>query len=67
MELLSLLIQRDVIIALAIFGALIATLGSILLRNVSWVSPSTARIIYRTGYGLSCASVVGFIVAGLLL
>ena len=67
MELLSLLMNRNVIIGLAIIGALIATLGSILLRNDSWISPSTARIVTRTGYSLSWASVIGFIVAGLLL
>lgn len=67
MELLSLLMHRDIIIGLAIFGALIATLGSILSRSGSWIRPSTARIVTRTGYGLSWISVIGFIVAGLLL
>ncbi len=66
MELIPLLLQRDLIIALAIFGALIATVGSMLMRNKSSVSPYMARLVLRTGYGLSWGSVAVFIIAGLL-
>ena len=66
MELIPLLLQRNLIIALAVFGALVATVGSILMRQNSSVSSRVARMVLRTGYGLSWGSVAGFITAGLL-
>jgi len=66
MELLDLVIQRPVVITLAIVGAAVATLGSVLLRKSSRVDPKTARLILRLGYGISGASIAIFIVAGFL-
>ena len=66
MELIPLLLQRNLIIALAVFGALTATVGSIIMRKNSSVSPRVARMVLRTGYGLSWVSVAGFNTAGLL-
>ncbi len=66
MEFMTLLLQRKVIIALAVIGALIATVGSILMRKNTSVNPRVARIVLRTGYGLSWGSVATFIIAGLL-
>jgi drug/metabolite transporter (DMT)-like permease len=66
MEVLDTVLQRPVIIALAVAGAVVATIGSVLMRKDSRVSPGTARLILRVGYGLAWASVVIFIVAGFL-
>lgn len=66
MELLDLVIQRPVVIALAIAGAAVATLGSVLLRQGSRVNPKTARLILRLGYGISGISIAIFIAAGFL-
>jgi len=66
MEFMTLLLQRKVIIALAVIGALIATVGSILMRKKTSVNPRVARIVLRTGYTLSWGSVATFIIAGLL-
>jgi hypothetical protein len=66
MDLLDLILQRPVVIALAIFGAGVATVGSILMRKGSRIDPRTARLILRIGYGISWASVGIFIAAGFL-
>ena len=66
MEFMTLLLQRKVIIALAVFGALTATVGSIFMRKNSSVNPRVARTVLRTGYALSWGSIATFIIAGLL-
>ena len=66
MEFMTLLLQRKVIITLAVIGALIATVGSILMRKNISVNPRVARIVLRTGYALSWGSIATFIIAGLL-
>lgn len=58
------LLQRHVVIALAIIGALLATAGSYLTRKQKLLAPRTARLILRVGYGLSWASVAIFIIIG---
>ena len=65
-ELLGMLTQRPVIIALAIGGALIATAGSIVLHSRRDAPPAWARHVMRAGYALTWASVGLFIVAGFL-
>lgn len=64
MDLLDVLLQREVIISLAIVGAILATLGSYLLRDKSRVDRRTARLVLRAGYGVAWLSVVLFIAAG---
>jgi hypothetical protein len=66
MELLDFVIQRPVVIALAIAGAAVATVGSVLLRKGSRVDPKTARLILRVGYGITWVSIAIFIAAGFL-
>lgn len=66
MDLLDLVLQRPIIIALAIAGAAVATVGSVLLRKGSRVDPKTARLVMRIGYGITWLSVGIFIVAGFL-
>ena len=66
MELLALIAGRPVVIALAILGAIVATLGSWLVRHPGRLGERGARFVLRFGYGLSGASVALFIVAGYL-
>ena len=66
MELLALIAARPVVIALAILGAIVATLGSWLVRHPGRLGERGARFVLRLGYGLSGASVALFIVAGYL-
>ncbi len=64
MDLLPLITQRPMIIALALVGALIATVGNLFLRRSTKVDPRTAKLITRFGYGISWVSVALFIAAG---
>ena len=64
MEFLDPLLQRNVIIGLAVSGGLVALLGSFLLRKQASVDPRTARFVLRAGYALTWLSVALFIVRG---
>jgi hypothetical protein len=64
MELLDALLQRSVIVVLAISGACIATLGGYLMRERSKSNRRIARRILRAGYALAWFSIALFIVAG---
>ncbi len=64
MDLLAPLLQRPVIIALAIVGGVISVLGSVLLRRGSWLGPQASRFVLRTGYAITWSSVALFIAAG---
>ena len=66
MELLGLLSSRPVVIALAVAGALVATIGSWFLRNPGRLGAHGARWVMRIGYGITGASILLFIVAGFL-
>ena len=66
MELLALIAGRPVVIALAVVGAIMATLGSYLGRHPGRLGERGARFVLHLGYGLSGASVALFIVAGFL-
>lgn len=57
-------LQREVVIALAIVGAVAATLGSWLMRRIA--GSTMAKAIYFGGYGATGISVLLFILAGLL-
>ena len=65
-EVLALIAGRPIVIALAILGAIVATLGSWLVRHPGRLGERGARFVLRFGYGLSGASVALFIVAGYL-
>ena len=60
------LISRPVIIAGAIAGALIATLGPIILKRAGVQSSRVLSTVTRLGYALSWISVGLFIAAGFL-
>jgi hypothetical protein len=63
MDVLSFLLQREVIIATAIVGAAMTVVGSVIAgRNAS--SSRLARGILRFGYAVTFASIALFIVAG---
>lgn len=64
MDLLTLISNRPLIIALALVGAVIATVGNLFLRRSTKIDPRTAKLITRFGYGISWASVALFIAAG---
>lgn len=63
-ELLDVVLQRSVVVALAIIGALLATVGSILLRKGSQINPRIGRFVLRLGYAVAWASVAIFIAIG---
>lgn len=62
---LGFLLDRTVIVALAVVGAVIATCGNHLLRKpASAAGARNARLVLRTGYAITAASIVLFIIAG---
>ena len=66
LEWLGLLTQRPIIIALAVVGAVLATLG---VNSVAYrlrIGPHVARWLLRCGYGAVWTSVILFVVAGFL-
>ncbi len=67
MGILELLTSRPFIITLAVIGGLIAMLGNYLLREGSTTPEPTAKLVLRSGYGLTWASVAAFIIAGFLV
>ncbi len=64
MEQLSFLIEREVIIAFAVIGGVIATIGSYMVRRDEANPPRHARAVLRFGYGLTAVSMALFIIAG---
>lgn len=60
----AVLLQREVIIALALIGAVIATIGSVLVHRKKPAPLPYARLVLRLGYALTFVSVGLFIVAG---
>ena len=64
MDPLVFLLSRPVIIAGAVLGALIASLGPILLRKFGIGGKSTGKVVARIGYGVSWLSVALCIASG---
>tara|TARA_B100000700_G_C14513097_1_gene609553 strand:+ start:124 stop:333 length:210 start_codon:yes stop_codon:yes gene_type:complete len=60
------LVSRPIIIAGAIAGALMATLGPMVLKKTGVQSPRALSIFVRLGHALSWISVGLFIAAGFL-
>ena len=67
MAILDLLTSRPAIVTLAIIGGLIAMFGSYLLRDGSTTPEPRAKLVLRSGYAITWASVAAFIVAGFLV
>jgi hypothetical protein len=66
MELFNALTDRALVIALAILGAIIATAGAVVGNKGAGHAARLRRVMMWTGYTISFASVVLFIVAGFL-
>ncbi len=66
MDLLEAVLQRSVIITLAIVGAFVVMAGNALLRKGSRVDPRIARFVLHAGYVMAWGSVGIFIAAGFL-
>jgi hypothetical protein len=64
MDVLSFLLQREVIITTAILGAAITVAGTVMTGRRPGSSPRLARGIVRFGYAVTFASIALFIVAG---
>jgi len=64
MEFLTPLLQRNIIIALAVIGAVIATAGNFLLTKKTRATPKMARFILKSGYAITWLSVGLFIASG---
>ena len=67
MEFLSTFFTREVVIWLAVLGAVIATIGSFFLKayegkhlRKAWLS----KLLMRSGYGITWLSVLIFIIIG---
>jgi hypothetical protein len=58
------ILQREVVVTLAVVGALAVTLGSWMMRRT--VGSQVAQAVYWGGYGATGTSVLLFILAGLL-
>lgn len=65
-DLLALVTSRLFVIFLAIVGAVIATVGSAMVRGGSGIARVPARYVLWTGYGLTGLSIFLFILAGFL-
>ena len=67
LELLSLLSQRWIVVTLAVIGALMVTAAGLMTGNrAGEPQPWHIRALSRSGYGLTFASILLFIVAGFL-
>ncbi len=64
MEILMFIMQREVIIALAVGGALLATIGNFLDAKGLVIGHNSARVIRKSGYAVSWLSVACFIAVG---
>ena len=63
---LDFFLQRELIIFLALTGAIIATIGSYLVNRRESVSTKLNRFVLHFGYTLTFVSIGLFIVAGFL-
>jgi hypothetical protein len=62
---MELLLAKPVVVALAVLGALLSTLASVLPRRGA-AGERQARLLNYAGYGLMTASMLLFVLAGLL-
>lgn len=64
MEFLEPILQRNVIISLAIVGGVVATLGNFLVQKKPNTIPRFSRLILKSGYTITWTSIALFIAAG---
>jgi hypothetical protein len=65
MDMFSVLLQREAIIATAIVGAVLATLGSLRTER-GRIGPVRSSALVKAGYGITAVSMLLMIVAGFL-
>jgi hypothetical protein len=65
-EILMFIMQREVIIALAIGGAILAMIGNFLDVKELLIERKSAQVIRKSGYAVSWLSVAFFIAVGFL-
>jgi hypothetical protein len=61
---LGFLLDRSTIAALAITGAVLALIASLLLRRATATRAGAARLLLRSGYAITWVSIALFIIAG---
>jgi hypothetical protein len=61
---LDLLARREIVVGLALFGAVLATVGAYARGRAQGARKSWAERLVYAGYGLTAASILLFIVAG---
>jgi hypothetical protein len=64
MEFLAPVLQRNVIISLAIVGGSVATLGNYLVQKKPNINPFLSKLILKSGYTITWTSVALFIATG---
>lgn len=64
MEFFALIMQRNVIISLAVIGGVIATVGNFLVQRESNSIPRLSKLILKSGYTITWTSVGLFIATG---
>jgi len=64
MEILAPVLQRNVIISLAIVGGVMATLGNFLVQKKPNTIPRFSRLILKSGYTITWTSIALFIATG---
>ncbi len=64
MEFLAPILQRNVIITLAIIGGVIATIGNYMVQKKPNTIPRFSKLILKSGYTLTWTSVALFIATG---
>ena len=64
MEVLGFIMEREVIIALAIGGALLAIIGNFFDAKGILIGHKSAQVIRKSGYAISWLSVACFITVG---
>lgn len=62
---MELLLTKPVVVTLAVLGAVLCTLASFLQMR-GYVSEKTGKVINWAGYAVMGASMLGFVLAGLL-
>jgi hypothetical protein len=64
MEILTPLLQRNIIIFLAIVGGVVATLGNFLVQKKPNTIPLFSKLILKLGYTITWTSIALFIATG---
>jgi hypothetical protein len=64
MEFFAPILQRNVIITLAVIGGVVATLGNFLVQKKPNAIPRFSKLILKSGYTITWTSIALFIATG---